>query len=167
MTEDGDGGGLSADAAERLGAGEASPGEVEDAVGPGTDRGSAGGSGSDGDDDRALADRIVGALLETEPDETPDDYPDLPEHTAHFVIGVKKVVNHLSEGGVDTGTPAAVNFGLAAYHAADATPAEGEGGGGSGDDGDTLGDAGTEGGVTAGSGGPARSALARGEFDEQ
>lgn len=64
-------------------------------------------SGSGG---RNFGSKIRGALLETEPDESPSDYPELPDYTAHLIIGVKKVVNHLSDGDLREGTPAIENF---------------------------------------------------------
>lgn len=53
----------------------------------------------------------IDLLLSTEPDETPEaDYPDLPPHTAHIVIGIKKMLNEALGGKMTTGTPAAENL---------------------------------------------------------
>lgn len=54
---------------------------------------------------------VMGALMHTEPDESPGDYPDLPTYTAHAVIGSKKVINYFTDD-VGKGTPAIVNFGM-------------------------------------------------------
>lgn len=67
--------------------------------------------GSDGGD--PLPVRLGKALLSTEPDESPGDYPDLSDVTADLLIGTKKVLNDLTGTAVDKGTPAIVNFGRA------------------------------------------------------
>lgn len=70
---------------------------------------------------------IVEILLHTEPDESPDDYDDLPDYTAHGIIGLKKVAHALGVEGLSGGTPAAVNFAQAAVGYADEFSDEGDG----------------------------------------
>lgn len=53
---------------------------------------------------------IVEALLHTEPDESPSDYADLPDYTAHGLIGLKKMAHAFGMKGISGGTPAVVNF---------------------------------------------------------
>lgn len=72
---------------------------------------------------------VVEALLHTEPDDSVSDYPDLPEHAAHAIIGLKKVADAMGVEGVSGGTPAVVNFVQASmgyYQSADHGSAEGQ-----------------------------------------
>ena len=59
--------------------------------------------------------KITRALLSTEPDESPSDYPDLPEYTAHFLIALKQMANELApSANVGTGTPAVAHLAIGA-----------------------------------------------------
>lgn len=53
---------------------------------------------------------ILNALLHTEPDESPQEYGELPSWAADFIIGSKKVLNALTGANLNKGTPALFNF---------------------------------------------------------
>lgn len=92
-----------------------------------------GGSGGDGD---TITNRLMDGLLSTKPDQSPEDYPDLPEHTAHFIIGTKKFLNGALDAGISKGTTAAENYARGAIGAL----SERQTGGESGDGGDQWSD---------------------------
>lgn len=88
-------------AAEASGGSAPDPGAAMDATDAADAAGAADESGGVG---------IVEALLHTEPDETVDAYPDLPNYTAHGLIGLKKMAHAFGMKGISGGTPAVVNF---------------------------------------------------------